>query len=123
MFPDVSSGTAAASPLTEPQPKVVLELGAFAQGAVYAFRFTATAVPLASGAGTVSSFADITVVVNTPPTTGTFKASPASGEVLITDFVLACAGWVDDPDDLPLRYSFTTAIDGVGVIGCTRVHA
>ena len=60
----------------------------------------------------MSSYADVAVVVNAPPTTGAFTATPAAGEVLITDFDLACVGWVDDADDLPLRYSFTSAIDG-----------
>ena len=45
--------------------------------------------------------------INRPPFGGTFSAEPPSGIVRQTEFELSASGWTDDdPDDLPLLYSF-----------------
>lgn len=57
--------------------------------------------------------ASITVVVNTPPTSGTFsaclvkpgvKGCVKTGVPIMDEFRLSCSGWVDV--DLPLKYEF-----------------
>ena len=58
-------------------------------------------------AGARSAFAQQTVVMNTPPFGGSFAVSPTTGFELNSTFVLRASYWVDDADDLPLRYSFS----------------
>ena len=60
---------------------------------------------LASYANLTTS--QIVVSVNSPPAQGTFVASPATGLAFNTSFYLQANGWVDDPEDLPLTYSFS----------------
>jgi hypothetical protein len=57
-------------------------------------------------------YAALTVVVNSPPSSGVLAASPAQGAVMDTAFELSCSGWVDDATDLPLLYSFFYKIMG-----------
>jgi hypothetical protein len=50
-----------------------------------------------------SGFAEVAVAVNSPPSSGSFFASPYVGVALQTSFSLSCESWVDDAEDLPLR--------------------
>ena len=45
--------------------------------------------------------------MNTPPFGGSFAVNPTTGFELNSTFVLRASYWVDDADDLPLRYSFS----------------
>ena len=87
----------------------VLELGALTAGTTYAFRLTAFAIPDDDTAETVSAYAEVSVEVNSPPTSGTFVVGPSVGVALSTTFLLTCESWVDDAEDLPLKYSFKSA--------------
>ena len=87
----------------------VLELGALTQGSTYTFLLTAFATGTDDDANVVSGYAETTVVVNAPPSSGTFTASPSSGTALVTTFTLTASSWVDDASDLPLQYSFRSA--------------
>ncbi len=66
------------------------------QGSTYVFKLTASA-------GAADGYAEIAVVVNAPPTSGTLSTTPATGGVALTTiFDVACNNWVDAIDDLPL---------------------
>jgi hypothetical protein len=65
---------------------------------VYRFYLTAT---LVTGD---SSFASITVSVNSPPSPGSFIVNPLTGEAVTDTFTLYANNWVDS--DLPLTYQF-----------------
>ena len=45
----------------------------------------------------------VSVVVNSPPSSGSFSAIPTEGVALTTSFSLSCEAWVDEAEDLPLR--------------------
>ena len=79
----------------------VLELGALTEGSTYAFRLTAFAQGDDDSVPPVSAFAEVSVVVNSPPSTGSFLVSPTEGVALTTSFSLSCEAWVDE--DIPLR--------------------
>jgi hypothetical protein len=101
----------------------VLELGALTQGSTYAFRLIATATGTNNThADSVSAFAEISILVNSPPSSGSFSASPGYGVALQTEFALLCSSWVDDVDDLPLKYGFR-ASPGVNVASATTPQA
>ncbi|KAL4102192.1 hypothetical protein PRIC1_005940 [Phytophthora ramorum] len=69
-------------------------------GLTYNFRLVATDTE-----GNVG-FGAVTVVVNSPPTSGTFVVSPRAGYAMKDSFTLTCALWSDDVSDYPLTYSF-----------------
>ncbi|KAF4136682.1 REJ domain-containing protein [Phytophthora infestans] len=71
-----------------------------AAGLTYNFRLVATDTVGNVGFGSVS------VVVNSPPASGTFVVSPQSGYAMQDTFTLTCSLWSDDADDFPLTYSF-----------------
>jgi len=101
----------------------VLELGALTQGSTYSFRLTATATGTDDvRADSVSAFAEVSVLVNSPPSSGLFSATPGDGVALQTEFALVCSSWVDDADDLPLKYGFRAA-PGVDVASATTTQA
>jgi hypothetical protein len=88
----------------------VLQLGALTEGQTYSFRLTATMAELVDDAANATTgFSELSVVVNSPPSSGSFKALPASGVALTTSFTLTCTSWVDDASDLPLTYAFFAA--------------
>ncbi len=85
-------------------PALVIRPNVLTPGSVYTFRLTATDTLAQEG------FAEIVVKVNTPPMSGTFEVSPTGGTIT-TPFTLSCEGWTDDPEDLPLSYSFYARVD------------
>ena len=74
-------------------------------GGTCTYTFTLTATHQAP-AGARSAFAQQTIVMNRPPRGGRLAVSPTTGFELNGTFVLRASYWVDDADDLPLRYSF-----------------
>ena len=74
----------------------VLQLGALTQGFAYRFRIAAKASGEDDRAQAVSGFAEVSVLVNSPPSSGLFSAGPANGVALQTEFALVCTSWVDD---------------------------
>lgn len=69
-------------------------------GLTYNFRL------VANDTGGNVGFGSVTVVVNSPPTSGTFTVSPSSGYAMQDSFTLTCSLWSDDKDDYPLSYSY-----------------
>jgi len=70
-----------------------------------AYKFTVQSTVFAGGAAAVGS-ASISVRVNSPPGSGSCASSPDVGVALETDFILSCEGFVDDAEDLPLRFKY-----------------
>ena len=91
----------------------VLPSGCAGGACTYTFTLTATHQ---APAGARSAFAQQTIVMNRPPRGGRLAVSPTTGFELNGTFVLRASYWVDDADDLPLRYSFYryTFYDGNG---------
>lgn len=76
--------------------------GSFVGGRSYTFRLTTF-----STADTAkSTFSELVMTVNGPPTGGYAAASPNSGDALVTKFFLSCPGWTTDSANFPLSYSY-----------------
>ena len=75
----------------------------FVAGRTYSF--TLSASPIADS--TIVSSTQIILVCNSPPTGGYVLVSPSKGYALSTIFTLSAAGWVDDPHNFPLAFSFS----------------
>ena len=95
-----STGASAANLVLLPH---VLPSGCAGGACTYTFTLTATHH---APAGARSAFAQQTIVMNRPPRGGRLAISPTTGFELNGTFALRAAYWVDDADDLPLRYSF-----------------
>ena len=71
---------------------------------------------LSTGVG----YAQVTIVVNTPPEGGSLTVSPETGVALETLFHLTASGWSDDQE--PLHYSFAYKVVGSDEeIGLTQI--
>ena len=88
---------------------LVLPAGTLTAGATYQFQLSAS---YAGDRDATPGYSALTVVVNSPPSSGTLALAPRDGVVMETAYDFACAGWVDDATDLPLLYSFFYAIAG-----------
>ena len=76
---------------------------ALAPGLSYTFRLSACP----SGAcPALTSYLEMTLYANGPPTSGYLTVSPDTGVALQTSFALASVGWTDDPSDYPLMFDF-----------------
>jgi len=53
-----------------------------------------------------SSFSQIELTVNSPPTSGKITVTPRSGYSIQDEFTLQTTDWTDDAEDFPLKYSF-----------------
>ena len=60
----------------------------------------------------LQGYSTLAVIANAPPSSGELELVPKSGIALETLFAFASFGWVDDADDLPLRFSFYYIIGG-----------
>ena len=69
------------------------------------YSFTLSASPVADSSIVAST--QITLVCNSPPTGGYVLIAPSSGYALSTIFVMSASGWVDDPHNYPLTFSFS----------------
>jgi hypothetical protein len=76
----------------------------FPAGSTVVFRLTARQ---AGTADTFSSYSDITINMNAPPSGGSVASDPLTGYALSTTFSIAALSWNDDPADFPLSYEFT----------------
>ncbi|KAJ8614208.1 hypothetical protein CTAYLR_001109 [Chrysophaeum taylorii] len=86
-----------------------LPANALLSGASYVFSLRAQFSAYSSsyaGDNNNIAFANVSVIVNQAPTSGTLAVSPEAGETPDTYFDLEAPDWVDDPNDLPLVYAF-----------------
>jgi hypothetical protein len=88
---------------------LVIPAGSLTPGGTYQFECRAQ---YSGEPDATPGYAALTVVVNSPPSSGVLAASPLEGVVMDTAFELSCSGWVDDATDLPLLYSFFYKIMG-----------
>jgi len=70
-------------------------------GGTYQFTFSSSYTGSDS-----SSFAQIKLTVNSPPTSGTVTVTPEVGTSISDYFDLVASDWTDDFTDFPLRYAF-----------------
>ena len=89
-------------------PTLVVNPGTIAGGAAYAFELSATDEN--SGA---TGRARLIVQTNLPPWGGELHVDPPHGVELQTTFSLSLTGWADEPEHLPLSYTFA-AVRGLG---------
>ena len=75
--------------------------------AAFRFRLTGTR-------GALSSWAEVTVPMNTPPSLGWAQARPLNGSAINTTFTISAMGWVDE--DLPMEYQFFSLSDGTQLL-------
>jgi hypothetical protein len=85
-------------------PNLVINGAALVPGQLYRFRLVVRDM---NGKG----FAEIPVLVNQAPSSGSFGVAPSEGFAVQTEFVFytnapSLGPWADDPDDMPLRYQF-----------------
>lgn len=94
---------------------LLLAANTFSGGSYVTFRITATSFAAPSrrlqglvvqAAPVVTSYSEITLISNIPPTNGLLSVSPTSGKSLSTKFTLESLDWIDDPADYPLSYDF-----------------
>jgi REJ domain len=85
------------------------ESGDFVGGRSYIFRLSAHQIQASVTAlsTATSSFAEITLTANSPPTGGYMSSTPSRGDALMTKFLLSTAGWTADVTSFPLSYSFS----------------
>ena len=83
---------------------VTLDLSQLTAGYTYSFRLTAVDVDGLEGRSEVS------VPMNTAPTSGSADITPGSGFALTTSFEIRASDWTDDADDLPLLYNFNSMV-------------
>ena len=86
--------------------QAVVDLSVLTAGSTYVFRLSAT-----TSWGS-SSFAQVELTMNRPPSSGSLEVSPGAGYTFDTDFEFVSLNWVDE--DLPLYYKFSFDADGVG---------
>jgi hypothetical protein len=88
--------------------QLVLARGMLQPGVRYTFRLLA-AVGLGEAGvsdGEGDSFAEVSVVMNRPPSGGGLVVTPSFGYSMNTTFRFVSASWSDDVEDYPLRYTF-----------------
>eukprot|EP01032_Pedospumella_encystans_P007530 gene7530-9027_t len=79
----------------------------FVGGTVVSFRLLA----YQSGtAGSFSSYSDVTISMNAPPSGGVLSVTPPSGIALNTSFLSMATSWNDEPGDYPLSYEYTYSL-------------
>ena len=82
---------------------LVLFPGALAAGGTYTVQLSATLLGSEHGA---RGMGELLVNMNSAPAHGRLRVEPVSGVLFEVPIRLAQEGWLDDPDDLPLLYSF-----------------
>jgi hypothetical protein len=96
------------------QPNLILPTpgAVLSAGATYIFVLGATAE-----GGASCGFSTLSVTLNAPPSGGSLALFPASGTARNTSFALRAPGWVDEPEDLPLLYTYFYAPVGTHAAG------
>ena len=79
-----------------------VDTSTFIGGRSYTFRLTAYSTQFAGK----STFSELVLTVNAPPTGGHATVSPSTGEALVTKFYISSPGWTTDVENYPLSYSF-----------------
>ena len=96
---------------------LVLRPNVLTQGAVYTFRLSARradAPALGSDASADAAtvfHAQIVVKCNAAPEGGYMRIDRTRGAALTSNFTLMAVDWTDDPEDMPLKYSFFAVIN------------
>jgi hypothetical protein len=71
-------------------------------GLSYTFQLSAQYVGFSA-----SSYAQITITMNTPPSGGSISVAPSVGTALTTAYFMSTTNWVDDASDYPFSYIFS----------------
>lgn len=79
-----------------------VDTSTFIGGRSYTFRLTAYSTQDAGK----STFSELVLTVNAPPTGGHATVSPSTGDALVTKFYISSPGWTTDVANYPLSYSF-----------------
>ncbi len=114
------TSTGAAGPNLVLLPGVLPSTGCAGGACAYVFTLTATH---RAPAGARAAYAQQTVVMNAPPRGGTFAVVPRVGYELNESFSLRASSWVDDAEDLPLKYAFAfyvSVANGTATGGATE---
>ena len=93
--------------LTTPinEPNLVISASALTTGALYKFALNVIPMKPDGSFGTMGQGL-IEVQVNSPPSGGSLTIEPPEGLASSTSFTLTADDWTDDPEDLPLVYTF-----------------
>ena len=83
--------------------------GSFVGGRSYTFRLTT----YSTDSTTKSTFSELVMTANGPPTGGYASVSPSTGDALVTKFYISCPGWTTDSANFPLSYSYAYATSNV----------
>ena len=97
-------GTTAGDLFSTPldQARVALRAGALTPGAAYTLRLDATSAEHPQLGGSTRVF----LLANRAPSAGFLESARSTGKALKDTFRFRALRWVDDPEDMPLRYSF-----------------
>lgn len=97
------------SPLDVSSPFIFplsVDTSSFVGGRSYTFRLTAYSEQDPGK----STFSELVMTVNAPPTGGHASASPSTGDALVTKFYISSPGYTTDVSNYPLSYSFAYRI-------------
>jgi hypothetical protein len=97
---DIFSASEAIAGITFP---ISFPANTFTQGLTYTLRLSAH--PLSNS--TQLSYSEVSIIMNSPPTSGSISVNPAVGTELVTTFYIFCSGWVTSSSSLPLSFSFS----------------
>lgn len=57
-------------------------------------------------------YAEVSFIVDLPPSGGTFSITPSTDiQLFTTSVTLTASGWSDDPDDYPFEYEYAFYTD------------
>ena len=96
LFPDIDAESQILFPLS-------LDAYALRGGTAYTFRLSA----FETGGSGASTFSEVVLFANAPPTGGYVLSAPPGGDALVTRFSIASPGWTTDVANFPLTYVFT----------------
>jgi hypothetical protein len=82
------------------------DLGISANSLVAGLSYTFQLSAAYTGVNT-SAYAQVTVTMNSPPSSGSIDVTPTIGDALSTAFYMVTADWVDDASDYPFSYIFS----------------
>lgn len=87
---------------------IAIDRNVLSPGSLVTFRLTADQTGKYStlGASKYGAFCEITVLINAPPSGGSYRVAPLQGEALTTLFTMVAPSWSDEVEDLPLLFSF-----------------
>lgn len=80
-----------------------IDAGVLSGGTSFTFRLTAYPIDVTI---ITTTFSEIVLIANSPPTGGYLLPSPKIGNALVTIFSIVSPGWTSDVANLPLSFSF-----------------